>query len=134
MNCGFRQSGQASTPFAEGDLTEGIAGKFVGNVPTWGWMGAVAVGSMVEIHRFAWPNPMTTAPEDVKAEIDRLEAQLDDAMRLFATFEEELNGHLRGASPEERTAIFARRAAYEQTLGIEALVERIFELRQLARA
>jgi len=77
--------------------------------------------------------PMTSLTLDLRAEIDRLEAQLDDAMRLFATFEEELNSHLRGASPEERAAVFERRAAYEQTLGIEALVERIFDLRQQAR-
>ena len=77
--------------------------------------------------------PMTAISLDVTAEINRLEAQLDDAMRLFATFEEELNSQLRGASPEGRAAVFERRAAYEQTLGIEALVERIFELRQQAR-
>lgn len=77
--------------------------------------------------------PMTVPPSDPRDEIDRLEAQLDDAMRLFATFEEDLNSQLRGASEEGRAAIFARRAAYEQTLGIEALVERIFELRQQLR-
>lgn len=77
--------------------------------------------------------PMTEPSQDLRSEVDRLEAQLDDAMRLFATFEEELNSQLRGASAEERAAIFARRAAYEQTLGIEALVERIFDLRQQLR-
>ena len=76
---------------------------------------------------------MTSNPSDLRDEIDRLEAQLDDAMHLFATFEEELNAQLRGASPEERAKVFERRAAYEQTLGIEALVERIFELRQQVR-
>ena len=77
--------------------------------------------------------PMTESPSELKSEIDRLESQLDDAMRLFATFEEDLNAQLRGASPERRAEIFAQRAAYEQTLGIEALVERIFELRQQVR-
>ena len=60
-----------------------------------------------------------------RAEIDGLERQIDEALHVFAAFEERLNGELRGATPDQRADIFARRAAFEQTLGVEALLERI---------
>ena len=63
-----------------------------------------------------------------RAQIDALERQLTEALHLFAQIEEGLNRELKGATPEQRAEIFARRTAYEQTLGIEALLERIAAL------
>jgi hypothetical protein len=63
--------------------------------------------------------------EDLTEEIRRLEDLLTQALRVFADFEAELNLELRGADPAGRAAIFARRAEYERTLGIEDLVDRI---------
>ncbi len=73
------------------------------------------------------------SPDAVRTEIDRLERQLDEALHGFASFEEKLNAELRGATPEQRTEIFCRRAAYEQTLGIETLLERIDLLKSTIR-
>ena len=61
----------------------------------------------------------------LRDEITRLEDRLTEALRVFADFEAELNFGLRGADEAGRAAIFARRAEFERTLGIEDLVERI---------
>lgn len=76
---------------------------------------------------------MTTAAEAAREEIRRLERLLDEALHAFALYEEELNSELRGASEAKRAEVFARRAAYEQTLGVEALLEKIEELKSEIR-
>ena len=74
-----------------------------------------------------------TSPDQLRAELERLEAQLDDALHLYAEVEEGLNKELKVADPAERVAILARRADIEQTLGIEALVEAIDVVRACLR-
>jgi len=66
---------------------------------------------------------------DLHRQLISLEAKLDDAMRLFATFEEKLNTELKAATASERSTIFARRNAYESSFGIERLVETIATVR-----
>ncbi len=72
--------------------------------------------------------------EELRNEIGRLEDLLTEALRVFAEFEAELNLGLRSADAAGRAAIFARRADYERTLGIEDLVERIQAANDALRA
>jgi hypothetical protein len=66
---------------------------------------------------------------NINDEIRALETKLDEAVAAFALYEEELNRELKLVPPEGRHDIFARRAAYEQTLGIEELLARIDALK-----
>jgi hypothetical protein len=78
--------------------------------------------------------PQPTA-ESIKAEIQRLDDELDTAMHLFADYEAILNQELNNTSdPAERSKIIERRTAYEDTLGIAILVDRIDALRAELRA
>ncbi len=71
--------------------------------------------------------PHTDVPA-IRTQIDDLERQLTEALQLFAQIEEGLNRELKGATAKQREEIYARRTAYEQTLGIEALLDRIAAL------
>ncbi len=80
---------------------------------------------------------MTTShsAEAIRQQIKQLDIQLDHALHLFADFEAGLNEELKhAASPEQRTALFAKRSDYEVALGIEDLVIKIDDLRAQLRA
>ncbi len=82
-----------------------------------------------------------TVPEEtlkyrqtLRTELDGLNAHLDQLLHVFADFESALNEELKFATDTaERAEIFRRRAEYEQTLGIEHIVERIDKLRECLR-
>jgi hypothetical protein len=74
------------------------------------------------------------SPDALRTELTALNRQLDTVMLSFGDFEISLNAELKtAAAPEARAAIFARRAEYEDLLGIETLVERIDSVRERLR-
>ena len=80
------------------------------------------------------PQEPVTSAEELRTDLKRLDKHLDDALRLFADYEAALNHELKTASsPEQRSEIFERRNAYEMTLGIDTLVERIDAVREQLR-
>ena len=61
-------------------------------------------------------------------ERDRLDAQLDEALHVFAEYEEGMNLRWRTADPATRQELMAERARVEEQLGIVALVEGLDEI------
>jgi len=81
------------------------------------------------------PEDTLKCEQALRSELDGLNSSLDQLLHVFADFEAALNDELKLTSdPQERAEIFARRAAYEQTLGIEEIVERIDLVRDRLRA
>ena len=79
-----------------------------------------------EARRMDVPEESLKCQQELLSELDGLNAHLDQLLHVFADFEAALNDELRITSdPQRRAEIFARRADYEQTLGIEEIVERI---------
>lgn len=72
---------------------------------------------------------------ELQAELERLNQHLDDALSVFAKFEATINQALKTAgTQEERNAILDRRTAYERTLGIDSIIERIDALSEHLRS
>ncbi len=68
------------------------------------------------------------------AEKDRLDRQLDEALRSFADYEENMNLRWRTADPVARQALIAERHRVEDELGIVILVERLDQIRERLNA
>jgi hypothetical protein len=80
------------------------------------------------------PEEILKCQQTLRAELDGLNAHLDQLLHVFADFEAALNDELKLTSDAaERAEIFERRAVYEQTLGIEDIVERIDMVRERLR-
>ena len=80
-------------------------------------------------------NQVLVSADALRIVLRNLNDQLDTALKTYSTFEYKLNAELKVAqAPEERDAIFARRAQYEDMLGIEALVNHIDTVRQQLHA
>ena len=76
----------------------------------------------------------TLSLDALLAEKEALDLRLDEALRAFATFEEEMNQHWRNADATARQTLLAERAQVEESLGIVALVDRLDQIRdQLTR-
>jgi hypothetical protein len=60
----------------------------------------------------------------------RLDAQLDEALHTFATYEEGMNVRWNTSDPAERQALMEERAQVEEQLGIVAMVLRLDEIRE----
>lgn len=73
--------------------------------------------------------------EELQSELESLNRCLDDSLLVFARFEASINEALKNArTGKERATILAQRTAYEGTLGIESLIERIDALREHLKA
>lgn len=73
----------------------------------------------------------TLTLDAVLAEKEALDLRLDEALRAFATFEEEMNHRWRDADASARQTLLAERAQVEESLGIVALVDRLDQIRDL---
>lgn len=69
--------------------------------------------------------------EALLAEKEVLDLRLDEALRAFATFEEEMNQRWHNADAAARQALLAERTQVEESLGIVALVDRLDQIRDL---
>lgn len=67
--------------------------------------------------------------ENLTAEKNRLDFELDVALHAFAEYEEGMNARWRTADPDERNRLMAERNAMEETLGIVDMVVRLDEIR-----
>lgn len=75
------------------------------------------------------------AMDEVQVEMQRLNSELDQKLRIFGDFEISISQRLKeAATAEEETALFAELAAYESALEVDVLVERIEHLRQILLA
>lgn len=69
--------------------------------------------------------------EVMRAEKEQLDSRLDEALRAFATFEEQMNRRWREADAETRQHLLAERGQVEEALGIADLVDRLEQVQKL---
>jgi len=68
--------------------------------------------------------------EVARAEKDMLDSRLDEALRAFAAFEEQMNHRWHEADAETRQHLLAERVQVEESLGIAELVDQLEQVRQ----
>jgi hypothetical protein len=59
------------------------------------------------------------------AEKDALDMRLDEALRAFADYEEQMNQRWHAADADQRIHLMTERTQVEESLGIVAIVERL---------